>query len=69
TQGVRNRITRFHFPSTRLCSDGGLILVRELDGRLGLGELIEPHLRTGRREQLRRLSADQPGTGRQLRCA
>jgi hypothetical protein len=31
----------------RVTSDGGLLLVRELDERLGLGELIERHLTDG----------------------
>jgi hypothetical protein len=31
-------------------SDGGLLLVRELDERLGLGELIERHLTDGQTE-------------------
>jgi hypothetical protein len=34
---------------SRVTSDGGLILVRELDERLGLGELIERHLTDSRR--------------------
>jgi hypothetical protein len=33
----------------RVTSDGGLILVRELDERLGLGDLIAEHLRDARR--------------------
>ncbi len=33
----------------RVSSDGGLIVVRELDERLGLGELIEEHLTDPRR--------------------
>jgi hypothetical protein len=37
------------FQGSRVTSDGGLILVRELDERLGLGELIEQHLRDPRR--------------------
>jgi hypothetical protein len=32
------------FQGSRLTSDGGLILVRELDERLGFGELIEQYL-------------------------
>jgi hypothetical protein len=32
------------FEGSRVTSDGGLILVRELDERLGFGELIEQHL-------------------------
>ena len=39
------------FQGSRVTSDGGLILVRELDERLGLGELIEPHLTDPRRGQ------------------
>jgi len=37
------------FQGSRVTSDGGLILVRELDERLGLGELIERHLTDSRR--------------------
>jgi hypothetical protein len=37
------------FQGSRVTSDGGLILVRELDERLGLGELIEQHLTDARR--------------------
>jgi hypothetical protein len=36
------------FQGSRVTSDGGLLLVRELDERLGLGELIERHLTDGR---------------------
>jgi hypothetical protein len=32
------------FQGPRLTSDGGLILVRELDERVGFGELVEQHL-------------------------
>jgi Transposase DDE domain group 1 len=32
------------FPGSRVTSDGGLLVVRELDERLGFGELIERHL-------------------------
>jgi hypothetical protein len=34
---------------SRVTSDGGLILVRELDERLGFGELIQEHLTDSRR--------------------
>jgi hypothetical protein len=34
---------------SRVTSDGGLVLVRELDKRLGFGELIEQHLTDSRR--------------------
>lgn len=37
------RFLRMGFQGSRVTSDGGLILVRELDERLGFGELIEQH--------------------------
>ena len=37
------------FQGARVTSDGGLILVRELDERLGLSELMERHLSDSRR--------------------
>jgi hypothetical protein len=37
------------FRGSRVTSDGGLILVRELDERLGFGELIEQQLSDCRR--------------------
>jgi Transposase DDE domain group 1 len=39
---------RVDFQGSRVTSDGGLLLVRELDERLGLGELIERHLTDAR---------------------
>src|SRR6202011_4489211 len=36
------------FQGSRVTSDGGLVLVRELDERLGFGELIERHLADSR---------------------
>ena len=36
------------FQGSHVTSDGGLILVRELDERLGLGELIDEHLSDSR---------------------
>ncbi len=39
-----NRFLRVGFQGSRVTSSGGLILVRELDERLGLGELIEQYL-------------------------
>jgi hypothetical protein len=39
---------RVDFQGSRVTSDGGLLLVRELDERLGFGELIEQHLADGR---------------------
>jgi hypothetical protein len=37
------------FQGSRVTSDGGLILVRELDERLGFGDLIAHHVRDSRR--------------------
>ncbi len=39
-----NSSLKVDFQGSRVTSDGGLLLVRELDERLGLGELIEQHL-------------------------
>ena len=44
-----NSSLKVDFQGSRVTSDGGLILVRELDERLGLGELIERHLTDSRR--------------------
>jgi hypothetical protein len=44
-----NSSLRVDFPGARVSSDGGLILVRELDERLGLSELIWRHLSDSRR--------------------
>jgi len=49
-----NRFLRVDFQGSRVTSDGGLLLVRELDERLGLTGLIQNHLvdsRTGRNAQ------------------
>lgn len=43
-----NSSLKADFQGSRVTSDGGLLLVRELDERLGLGELIERHLSDGR---------------------
>src|SRR5580700_11823399 len=37
------------FQGSRVTSDGGLVLVRELDERLGFGELVDRHLSDSRR--------------------
>src|ERR1700683_4664763 len=50
-----NASLKIDFQGSRVTSDGGLILVRELDERLGFGELIAQHLtdsRQGRNTQL-----------------
>jgi hypothetical protein len=44
-----NSSLRVDFQGARVTSDGGLILVRELDERLGLSELMERHLTDSRR--------------------
>ena len=44
-----NPSLKVDFQGSRVTSDGGLILVRELDERLGFGELIERHLKDSRR--------------------
>jgi hypothetical protein len=44
-----NSSLKVDFQGSRVTSDGGLILVRELDKRLGLSELMERHLSDSRR--------------------
>jgi hypothetical protein len=39
-----NASLKIDFQGSRVTSDGGLVLLRELDGQLGFGELIEQHL-------------------------
>ena len=53
-----NRFLRVGFQGSRVTSDGGLILVRELDERLGFGELIERHLTDARANNTRFSFAD-----------
>jgi Transposase DDE domain group 1 len=43
-----NASLKVDFQGSRVTSDGGLILVRELDERLGFSELIEQHLSDSR---------------------
>jgi hypothetical protein len=43
-----NSSLKVGFQGSRVTSDGGLLLVRELDERLGLRELIREHLTDGR---------------------
>ena len=50
-----NALLKVDFQGSRVTSDGGLILVRELDEHLGFGELIHQHLADpGQEKQLRR---------------
>ena len=44
-----NASLKVDFQGSRVTSNGGLILVRELDERLGFGELIDQHLTDSRR--------------------
>ena len=44
-----NASLKIDFHGSRVTSDGGLILVRELDERLGFGDLIQQHLTDSRR--------------------
>src|SRR5712691_3365251 len=43
-----NASLKVDFQGSRVTSDGGLVLVRELDERLGFSELIEQHLTDSR---------------------
>ncbi len=53
-----NRFLRVALQGSRVTSDGGLILVRELDERLGFGELIEQYLTDSRANNARFSFAD-----------
>ncbi len=53
-----NRFLRAAFQGSRVTSNGGLILVRELDERLGFGELIKQHLADPRGKNTRLPFAD-----------
>ena len=53
-----NRFLRIGFQGSRVTSNGGLILVRELDEQLGFGELIEKHLTDSRANNARFSFAD-----------
>ena len=51
-----NRFLRVGFQGSRVTSNGGLILVRELDERLGFSELIDEHRTDSRQTMLGFLS-------------
>ncbi len=53
-----NASLKVDFQGSRVTSDGGLILIRELDERLGFGELIEQHLTDARAKNARLPFAD-----------
>ena len=44
-----NGFLKVDFQGSRVTSDGGLILIRELDEHLGMNQLIEQHLTDSRR--------------------
>ena len=59
-----NASLKVDFQGSRDTSNGGLILVRELDERLGLSELIDQHLTDARdRELLARAAAESVYSG------
>ena len=51
-----NRFLKVDFQGSRVTSDGGLLLVRELDERLGLGRLINEHLSDSRQGSNKRFT-------------
>ena len=53
-----NRFLRVGFQGSRVTSNGGLILVRELDERLGFSELIDEHRTDSRANDARFSFAD-----------
>jgi hypothetical protein len=52
------RFLRVAFQGSRVTSNGGLLLVGELEERLGFGELIEQHLTDSRANNARLSFAD-----------
>jgi hypothetical protein len=56
-----NASLKVDFQGSRITSDGGLILVRELDERLGFRELTEQHLTDPRRKNTQLPLADPAG--------
>ena len=55
-----NSSLKVDFQGARVTSDGGLILVRELDERLGLSVLIQRHLIDSRRGKNIPIAAGRP---------
>jgi Transposase DDE domain group 1 len=55
-----NSSLKVDFQGSAVTSDGGLVLVRELDERLGFGELIERHLADARGKNTQLPLADLP---------
>ena len=53
-----NAALKVDFQGSRVTSDGGLVLVRELDEHLGFGELIKQHLADPRGKNTRLPFAD-----------
>ena len=59
------------FQGSRVTSDGGLLVVREVDERLGFGELIERHLtdERARNAQLPLIDLEKKAVHRQRRTS
>ena len=55
-QPTFNGFLKVDFQGSRVTSDGGLILVRELDERLGLGRLIDEHFSDSRQGSNKRFT-------------
>jgi len=55
-----NASLKVDFQGSRVSSDGGLVLVREFEERLGLGELIAQHLTDSRRGKNRQVPLADP---------
>ena len=56
-----NGLLKVDFQGSRVTSDGGLIIVRELDERLGLGKLIDEHLSDSRQGLNKKLPSSPGG--------
>ena len=50
-----NPSLKVDFQGSRVTSDGGLLLVRELDERLGLSKLISDHLADSRGKNMNKI--------------
>ena len=55
-----NSSLKVHFQGSRASSDGELVLVRELEKRLGLSELVDRHLSDFRRWQEYPIASGRP---------
>jgi hypothetical protein len=55
-----NSSLKIEFQGSRVTSEGGLVLVRELDERLGFGELVDRHLSDFRRGKNIQIASGRP---------